>query len=159
MNSFCKNSGLESLNVGATSILEIITIAVFSVEYILRLYTCDLEDSKYQGLLGRLRYIPTFFSMVDLVSTVPFYIDAFVLRDTDVAGSAFLRMFRLLRMMRVEGRYDTALTMVDDVYRAQKSILGTALFIGFTTWMTVASLVSLLFVLGILLDAVDLIGP
>ena len=115
MNSFCKNSGLESLNVGATSILEIITIAVFSVEYILRLYTCDLEDSKYQGLLGRLRYIPTFFSMVDLVSTVPFYIDAFVLRDTDVAGSAFLRMFRLLRMMRVEGRYDTALTMVDDV--------------------------------------------
>jgi hypothetical protein len=43
-------------------------------------------------------------------------------------------------MMRVEGRYDIALTMVDDMYHAQKSILGTALLIGITTWMAVASL-------------------
>jgi hypothetical protein len=42
--------------------------------------------------------------------------------------------------MRVEGRYDTALTMVDDVFRAQKSILGTALFVGATTWISVSSL-------------------
>eukprot|EP00934_Nitzschia_sp_Nitz4_P001046 Nitzschia sp. Nitz4//scaffold118_size93875//13823//17650//NITZ4_004777-RA/size93875-processed-gene-0.54-mRNA-1//-1//CDS//3329533691//1046//frame0 len=131
---------LEPLNIGSTSCLEILTIAVFSVEYILRLYTCDLEDPKYQGFWGRLRYIPTFFSLVDLASTLPFYVDSFVLRDTDIAGSAFLRMFRLFRMMRVEGRYDTALTMFDDVYAAQKGILGTALFIGFTTWIAVASL-------------------
>ena len=135
-----RDNGLEGLHLGATSILELITIAVFSAEYLLRLYTCDLENAKFQGVWGRIRYIPTFFSVVDLVSTVPFYMDAFVLRDTDIAGSAFLRMFRLLRMMRVEGRYDTALTMVDDVYAAQKSILGTALFIGITTWMAVASL-------------------
>ena len=134
------DNSLERLNLGATSILELITIAVFSVEYILRLYTCDLESEKYKGVWGRFLYIPTFFSLVDLASTVPFYIDAFVLKDTDVAGSAFLRMFRLLRMMKVEGRYDTALTMVDDVYRAQKEILGTALFIGVTTWLTTASL-------------------
>ena len=29
---------------------------------------------------------------------------------------------------------------VDDVFRAQKGILGTALFVGVTTWLTVASL-------------------
>jgi hypothetical protein len=136
-----RDNGLGRLNVGATSVLELVTIAVFSVEYILRLVvTCPLEDERFSGIRGRLRYIPTFFSLVDLASTVPFYLDAFVLRDTDLAGSAFLRMFRLLRMMRVEGRYKTALTMVDDVYRAQKGILGTALFIGMTTWITVASL-------------------
>jgi Ion transport protein len=49
-------------------------------------------------------------------------------------------MFRLFRMMRVEGRYDTALTMFDDVFYNQKDILGTALFVGVTTWLTVASL-------------------
>jgi hypothetical protein len=49
-------------------------------------------------------------------------------------------MFRLFRMMRVEGRYDTALTMFDDVFYNQKDILGTALFIGVTTWLTVSSL-------------------
>ena len=135
-----QNNGLEFLQIGSTSILELVTIAVFTVEYLLHLYTCDLESSKFEGFIGRIRYIPTFFSLVDLASTVPFYVDSFILRHTNLAGSAFLRMFRLLRMMRVEGRYDTALTMVDDIFAAQKGILGTALFVGITTWMAVASL-------------------
>ena len=136
-----RDNGLEWLHLGATSVLELVTILVFTIEYFLRLYTCDLEKDDYKGCFwGRLKYAVSFFSIVDLASTVPFYIDAFVFRDTDMAGSAFLRMFRLLRMMKVEGRYDTALTMVDDVYRNQKGILGTALFIGITTWLTVASL-------------------
>lgn len=134
------DNGLQLLNLGATSILELVTIAVFTVEYILRLWVCDLESPRYQGFMGRLRFIPTFFSLVDLASTLPFYIDAFFLRHTELAASSFLRMFRLLRMMRVEGRYDTALTMVDDVFAAQKGILGTALFVGLTTWLTVSSL-------------------
>lgn len=103
------DNGLEGLHLGTTSVLEIVTVAIFSVEYILRLHTCDLEDPKYKGASGRFRYIFTFFSIVDLASTLPFFVDA-LLVDRDVAGSAFLRMFRLLRMMRVEGRYDTALS-------------------------------------------------
>lgn len=132
-----RDNRLQFLRLGATSILELVTIIVFTVEYTMRLYVCDLEDAKYQGWVGRLRYLPTFFSMIDLVSTVPFYVDAFILTKTDLASSAFLRMFRLFRMMRVEGRYDTAFFMVDDVFRAQKAILGTALFIGTTTWISV----------------------
>jgi hypothetical protein len=135
-----RDNYLQFLQLGATSVLELVTIAVFTVEYSCRLYVCDLENPRYKGWKGRLRYIPTFFSMIDLVSTVPFYVDAFVFRKTDMASSAFLRMFRLFRMMRVEGRYDTALTMVDDVYHAQKAILGTALFVGATTWISVSSL-------------------
>ena len=131
---------LHFLNIGATSILELVTIVVFTIEYLLRLALADLEDAKYAGVWGRLRWIPTFFSMVDLVSTVPFYIDAFVLRDSDLVATSFVRMFRLFRMMRVEGRYDSALTLLDDVFVAQRGILGTALFVGFTTWMTVSSL-------------------
>ena len=101
------DNALSFLNIGATSVLEIGTVLVFSVEYGLRLWVCDLESDQYQGIVGRLSYIPTFFSLVDLASTLPFYIDSFVLRDQDIAASSFVRMFRLLRMMRVEGRYDT----------------------------------------------------
>ena len=134
------DNGLQWLNVGSTSILEIVTVFIFSVEYVLRLYTADLENEKYAGFVGRLYWMPTFFSLVDLAATVPFYIDAFFLRHTDLAASQFLRMFRLLRMMRVEGRYDTALTMVDDVVRAQWGLLGTAGFVGVTVWLAVSSL-------------------
>ena len=102
------DNALSFLNIGATSVLEIGTVLIFTVEYGLRLWVCDLEDPpKYQGWMGRLSYIPTFFSLVDLASTLPFYIDSFLLRDQDIAASSFVRMFRLLRMMRVEGRYDT----------------------------------------------------
>jgi len=134
------DNALAWLNMGSTSLLEIVTVLVFTVEYGLRLWVCDLEKDRYRGVVGRLRFVPTFFSVVDLASTLPFYVDAFFLRQSNLVGSSFLRMFRLLRMMRVEGRYDTALTMVDDVFRAQRAILGTALFVGVTTWLTISSL-------------------
>jgi hypothetical protein len=120
--------------------LELITVAVFTVEYLLRMYVADLESERYQGWYGRLRWIPTFFPMVDICSTLPFYLDAFFFRHMDIAASSFLRMFRLLRMMRASGRYETALSMVDDVVASQFGILGSALFVGFTTWMTISSL-------------------
>lgn len=131
---------LQFLSLGSTSVLELITVAVFTVEYFLRMYCADLEDSIYSGFMGRLRWIPTFFSLVDIASTLPFYLDALVFRHMDIAASSFLRMFRLIRMMRASGRYETALSMVDDVIASQFGILGTALFVGFTTWMAVSSL-------------------
>ncbi len=128
----------------STCVLEVFTILVFTVEYILRLIVADLESPTYRGFMGRLRFVPTFFSLVDLASTLPFYIDAFIIRtnvnSNTASSTSFLRMFRLVRMMRVEGRYDSALGMVDDVYRNVKGILGTALFVGVTTWLSVSSL-------------------
>ena len=43
-------------------------------------------------------------------------------------------------MMRAQAKYDTALTMVDDVWALQKSLVGTALFVGGTVWIAVSSL-------------------
>ena len=133
-----RDNGLAWLGVGATSILEVFTIAVFTVEYLLRIWISPLD-----GYSNPLAFIFTdFFSWVDLASTLPFYIDAFVFTSGDyLASTGWLRMFRLFRMARVEGgRYNSALNMCGDVYRAQKEILGTAAFVGVTTWISVSSL-------------------
>lgn len=138
-----RDNGLSSLLYmdASTSILEVSTVIIFTIDYILRLYTANLINPiKYSGIIGRLYWIPTFFSIVDLISIIPFYVDAYILRHSDITGTSFIRMFRLLRMMKIEGRHDTALTMVDDVYQQQKSILLTALFVGITTWIAVSSL-------------------
>ena len=135
------DNGLGFLGRGsfATSVLEIVTVAVFTVDYVLRLITCDLESTRYAGTIGRLRYLPTFYSLVDLASTLPFYYDAL---DPSIALEAtqFLRMFRFFRMLRVDSRYTVALTLFDDVFRMQSAVLGTAVFLGSTTWVVVASL-------------------
>lgn len=56
---------LEFLNLGSTSVLEIVTVAVFSVDYLFRVYLADLENPKFAGFTGRLLYLPTFYSLVD----------------------------------------------------------------------------------------------
>ena len=120
--------------MGNTSLVELLCVGVFTIDYVARLYTCDLIDARYAGLKRRVHYVFSFFSLVDLASILPFYIDAFVLRDADLMASNFVRMFRLLRMMRVEGRYDLALGMVDEVVIGTKGVVGVALFVGVTVW-------------------------
>jgi hypothetical protein len=134
------DNALGFLGIGSTSVVEILVVLVFSVDYALRFHVADLDDARYAGVRGRMaNYVPSFFSVVDLASTVPFYVDSFVLPNTDLAASNFLRMFRLLRMMKVEGRYDMAMGMIDDVLYAQRGILGTALFVGVTVWGVVSA--------------------
>jgi hypothetical protein len=127
-------NGLNFLGLGNTCLVELLCVAVFSVDYGARILTADLIRPKYKGFGGRVRFVLSFFSIVDLLSIVPFYVDAFVLRETDLMGSNFVRMFRLLRMMKVEGRYDLALGMVDDVVVRTSGIVGVALFVGATVW-------------------------
>jgi hypothetical protein len=120
-----------------TSVLEIITVFVFTLDYIFRFYVAGEKEKKFRGFSGRIRFICTFFSIVDLVSIVPFYIDFAI--PGNLPASQFLRMFRLLRMMKVEGRYIEAFTLIDDVIREQKGVLGTALFVGASTWVICSS--------------------
>ena len=132
---------LKFLNIGATCVLELFVIAVFTIDYVLRFYTADMLNPKYKGVKGRVRYTFTFFSLVDLASTVPFYVDSFLIPNIDVPSLYFLRMFRLLGMKRSEGgRFDLALTLLNDVFVEQSGILGVAGFVGFTVWAIFSSL-------------------
>ena len=130
----------DLIHLESTSVLEVFTIAVFTIEYILRFYTADLENLRYKGIYGRYLWVFTFFSLVDLASTLPFYVDQFLLPNSTLLATSFLRMFRLFRMARGLGRYDSAISLLGAVYKSQKEIIGTALFVGFTTWMTVSSM-------------------
>lgn len=87
-------------------IFEIITVVVFTVEYILRLWTANLL---FPGVKHpRLRYVFSFMAIIDLLAILPFYVP-FISADL-----RFLRMMRLVRLMRVFklSRYSEALQIV-----------------------------------------------
>ena len=90
---------------------EYFSVAIFSVEYSLRIWT-SVEDPRYRRpLLGRLRFALTPLALVDLSAVLPFYLP-FIRADLRV-----LRMFRLVRIMRVMrvaklGRYSESLQML-----------------------------------------------
>src|SRR5258708_4224961 len=62
-------------------IFEVFTVAVFSLEYVLRLWSI-VEERKYQHpFWGRLRYTISFFAIIDLLAVLPFYIPRIIPMD------------------------------------------------------------------------------
>ena len=94
-------------------VLEIITVVVFTVEYILRIWTADLlyPESKHP----RLRYCFSFMAIIDLLAIMHFYLPFIV----DLRFLRMMRMFRLFRLLRVFklGRYFEALQVIVRVIR------------------------------------------
>ena len=72
------------------------TILFFTVEIALRIWTADLLDDKYKGFMGRLRYCCSFYGAVDIISTLPFYLN-FILPTP----YTILKVFRVLRLLRL----------------------------------------------------------
>ena len=71
---------------------EIISISIFSFEYLFRIYT-GYKEEQWKGVK---KYVFSFFGIIDLISILPFYIKKFVLLD-----GRFFRILRLFRLSRI----------------------------------------------------------
>ncbi len=93
---------------------EIITVIVFTIEYILRIWTADLlyPEAKHP----RLKYCFSFMAIIDLLAILPFYVP-FI--SADLRFLRMMRLFRLFRLLRVLklGRYFDALQVIVKVIR------------------------------------------
>lgn len=99
--------------------LEVFTMVFFSLEYILRIYTCT-EISKYkQSLLGRLRYVITPLMLIDLLSIIPFYLIIF---SSNYSGFYIFSIFRVLRLFKAI-RYVKAFKIIGKVFYIQREQL------------------------------------
>lgn len=78
--------------------VDIFTTVVFTIEVTLRIWVADRLDSKYEGFLGRIRYCFSFYGLIDILSTYPFYLSFFV--KLPVGALKVLRTARLLRIFR-----------------------------------------------------------
>ena len=74
------------------------TTIFFTIEVSLRIWAADLQDEKYKGFKGRLRYCFTFYGLIDILSTYPFYLHFFM--PMPYVALKILRVFRLLRIFR-----------------------------------------------------------
>jgi len=102
---------------------EVISVAIFSAEYLLRLWSC-VEDPRYsRPVLGRLRWAVSFMALVDLASILPFYISFLGLEGK--LDARVVRVVRLLRIFRIAklGRYSTALQTLARVAKAKRAEL------------------------------------
>lgn len=104
----------------AFHVFEVVTVVVFTVEYLLRIWTADLlyPEAKHP----RLKYVLSFMAIVDLLAILPFYLPFVAVDLRFLRMVRLLRLFRLLRVFKL-GRYFDALNVIVDVLRESASQL------------------------------------
>ena len=105
---------------------EVFTVIVFSLEYLLRLWSCVDEPQFKHPVWGRIRYMFTFMALIDFLAVFPFYLPAII--PIDLRFIRGLRLFRLFRVLKL-GRYSHAMNMITRVVKKKRHELAVTLFI------------------------------
>uniref|UniRef100_A0AAV1TNF8 Ion transport domain-containing protein n=1 Tax=Peronospora matthiolae TaxID=2874970 RepID=A0AAV1TNF8_9STRA len=110
-----------------------VSTALFTVEYVLRLWSC-IEDDRYtHPVCGRLKWMTRPMSIIDLVVLVPFYLEILLEQEGAVSsrGVLTLRGFRLLRIMsflHLERSYQ-AMKNLREIFALKKEELGVVSYL------------------------------
>jgi voltage-gated potassium channel len=111
---------------GISYYIEFISIIVFTIEFILRVWVSDIARPEDNPIVARIKYLFTLMALIDLLAILPFYIPFVITVDLRVLR--LLRTFRLMRLFKVN-RYTSALKTIADVFKHKASQLITSLFI------------------------------
>ncbi len=102
-------------------LIELITIIIFTVEYILRLWTADfLYEEEKSGIRARLKFAVSPYGLIDLFSIVPYFLP-FIFPEGAVAFRIF-RVIRIFRLFKINAQYD-AFNVITGVLKEKKNQL------------------------------------
>ncbi len=113
---------LQALGWSWFRYLEYISVAVFTIEYIARVWSStasNLYSSRFQ-------YMKSPMAIIDLAATIPSYL-TFI--PIDLRFLRFIRMLRIFRLAKL-ARYSDALEVLGRVAIAKRFELGVTFFIG-----------------------------
>ncbi len=105
---------------------ELFSIVVFSVEYLIRIWTADLLYPSLSPTKARLKFIFSFYGIIDVIAILPFFLPLFIKLDLRVLRS--LRLFRLLRIFKL-GRHSSSFQLISNVLKETKYDLGVTTFV------------------------------
>ena len=116
---------LATCYAGLLHTFEVFSVAVFTAEYVLRLWSCTADRRYRHPLGGRLRYALRPLSVVDLLAILPAYL---ALGALDLRFLRVLRLARVLRVLKL-GRYSEAIAILYGVVRSRRGELAVTLFL------------------------------
>ncbi len=116
---------------------ELFSVIVFTIEYVLRLWSCTATSRYQKPIKGRIRFSLAPLSLVDLISILPFYLPMIIRLDL-----RFIRALRLLRIFRIMkiGRYFDSIRLIGAVFIKKKEELAITVFMVLILLMVVSSL-------------------
>lgn len=110
----------------------ILSIGIFSFEYIMRIYVSDLTHPSNTRLKSAFKFIFSTYGLIDLFAILPFFLPMFIKVDL-----RFLRALRLTRFLRILklNRYNDSLNLIWMVVKEKRSELAVTGFLTFLILM------------------------
>ena len=119
----------EGLHAGYAAwffVLELVSVALFTVELALRLWTCDLLRPGRSWPGAVLRFLVSPIGLIDLLAILPFYLPFLI--PVDLRVVRILRLVRFLRLLKLT-RYTRSVSTMAAVVRERRHELMVAVFL------------------------------
>jgi len=117
-------------------ILDAVVVAIFTVEYCMRIYSCVEEPGFKSAIGGRIKQAQSSSTVIDLLAIVPFFLEVFLHHVLDLR---FLRVFRLSRLLKLT-RGNDATKILAKVLAREWPVISAAAFIMLLLVVLTASL-------------------
>lgn len=117
---------------------DLISVIIFSIEYILRFWSCNHDPKFGHSIWGRLRYAVSPGALIDLAAILPFYLHIIV--GFDLRVLRMLRLFRFVRLFRLTA-YMKSAKMIKNIFVKRASELKLSVLLIFFLIIISSSLV------------------
>lgn len=98
---------------------ELLSVAVFTIEYVLRLWVCTTEKRYARPVGGRVRFALHPLMIIDLLAFLPSLLPILGIDGRPLRALRLMRVFRILKL----ARYSTSLQIMGRVFRAKSADL------------------------------------
>ncbi len=103
--------------------IEIITLVIFCIEYMLRIWTADYLYVGMKKTKARLRFILSFDGIIDFLTIVPaFFLSGFVI-------FRMLRVARIFHLFQLNSKYDSFNVITTVLYEKRNQILSSVFIV------------------------------
>jgi voltage-gated potassium channel Kch len=117
-------------------ILDTVAVAIFTLEYLMRMYSVVEQPGFRQTVMGRIRYARSPSALIDILAIAPFFLEVILHHLVDLR---FLRVFRLMRLLKLT-RYTGATTTLATVVKREWPVLAASAFVMLLLVLLAASL-------------------
>lgn len=108
---------------GFFNVMEYVTVTIFCVEYLLRIWTADYLFPECNRIQARFKFIISFDGIVDLLTIIPaFFLSGFVI-------FRMLRVARIFHLFRLNAKYDSFNVITTVLYEKRNQIISSVFIV------------------------------
>lgn len=105
------------------NVMEYVTVTIFCVEYLLRIWTADYLFPECNRIQARFKFIISFDGIVDLLTIIPaFFLSGFVI-------FRMLRVARIFHLFRLNAKYDSFNVITTVLYEKRNQIISSVFIV------------------------------